>query len=81
MTASKFRRKRCPKTFGKHIIPDTCPYCYTVRDFAREHPNDTYLLKTSGHVIAVESGDYFDTSDSGSEIPVYYWKRRRVYDL
>lgn len=59
--------------FRKHVIPDTCPFCYTVRDFARDHKLGTYLLKTSGHVISVVDGDYFDTSDSGNEVPIYFW--------
>ena len=33
--------------YRKHVIPDTCPYCYTVREFAYEHPSGLYLLKTS----------------------------------
>lgn len=61
--------------YRKHVIPDTCPYCYTVREFAYEHPSGLYLLKTSGHVIAVVNGDYYDTSDSGNEVPIYYWAK------
>ena len=59
--------------FRKHLIPDTCPFCYTVREFCREHPTGKFLLKTSGHVIAVVNGNYYDTSDSGSEVPIYFW--------
>ena len=61
--------------FRKRILPDTCPYCYTVRDFAYEHPSGLYLLKTSGHVVAVVDGDYYDTSDSGNEVPIYFWSK------
>ena len=61
--------------FHRHIIPDTCPACYTVRQFAQEHPHGTYLLGTGTHVIAVVSGDYFDTWDSGDESPIYYFKK------
>lgn len=64
------------KGFERHIIPNTCPDCYTVADFCRDHPTGTYLLALTGHVVAVEGGDYFDTFDSGNEIPLYYWKRK-----
>lgn len=59
----------------RHIVPDTCPTCYTVRDFASEYFKGTYILGTGTHVIAVIDGDYFDTWDSGEEIPIYYFTR------
>ena len=61
--------------FHRNIIPDTCPDCYTVQDFCRDHPKGTYLLALSGHVVAVKDGDYYDSWDSGNEIPIYYWER------
>lgn len=64
--------------FTKHVIPDICPACYTVRDFCRDHPVGTYLLvilnyDRGGHVVAVRDGDYYDIWDSGGEVPSYYW--------
>lgn len=56
-------------------IPDTCPNCYAVRDFCRDHPTGKYLLAVAGHVVAVVDGDHYDTWDSGDEIPYMYWKR------
>ena len=61
--------------FRRGIIPDTCPACYTVEEFCRDHPNGKFLLATGSHVIAVEDGDYYDTWDSGQEVPIYYWKK------
>jgi hypothetical protein len=61
------------KGFKREIIPDTCPDCYTVRDFAEEHPKGMYVLALDNHVVAVNDGDYFDAWDSGNEIPLYYW--------
>ena len=63
--------------FTRRIIPDTCPACYTVRRFCDDHKNGAYLLATGSHVVAVIDGDYYDTWDSGDEIPVYYFKRRK----
>ena len=61
--------------FKRHIIPDTCPDCYSVAQFAEEHPHGTYILALSGHVVAVEDGCYWDSWDSGAEVPVYYWTK------
>ena len=63
--------------FSRYIIPDTCPACYTVRLFCDDHKYGAYLLATGTHVIAVIDGNYYDTWDSGDEIPVYYFKRRK----
>lgn len=62
--------------YEMHYIPNTCPDCITVRRFAAHHPNGNYLLGTGSHVIAVCNGDYFDTWNSGSELPLYYFYRR-----
>ena len=62
------------KGFERHIIPNTCPDCYTVKDFCEEHPEGTYILATGSHVVAVIDGDYYDTWDSGDEIPIYFWE-------
>lgn len=61
--------------FRRHLIPDTCPNCYTVRDFCMDHQEGVFILAIGEHVVAVADGDYYDTWDSGDEIPVYYWKK------
>lgn len=62
--------------FVRQIIPNTCPDCYTVADFCRDHPRGVYVLKTAGHVVTVIDGRAWDTWDSTGEIPAYYWHRR-----
>ena len=62
--------------FERYLIPDTCPDCYTVKQFAIDHPNGDYILATGEHVICVRNGNYLDTFDSGDYVPVYYWKLR-----
>lgn len=62
--------------YVRRIIPDTCPNCYTVRDFCMEHPIGRYILGTGEHVVAVVDGYYYDSWDSGNEIPIYYFERR-----
>lgn len=63
------------KGFRRGVVPEACPSCYTVKDFAAEHPHGTYVLALNGHVVALVNGNYYDTWDSGEEIPAYYWER------
>lgn len=64
------------KGFTRRIIPDTCPHCYTVKDFCRDHPKGMYILALNGHVVAVFNGDYYDSFDSGEETVIYYWEKK-----
>lgn len=65
------------RNFKRIMLPDTCPMCYTVKDFCIDYPEGIYLLATGSHVVAVEDGNYYDAWDSGNEVPVYYWKYER----
>lgn len=62
--------------FTRKIIPNTCPSCYTIREFCKDFPKGRYLLATGTHVVAVIDGNYYDTWDSGDEVPIYYFQRR-----
>lgn len=61
--------------FEKFSLPNTCPDCYTIKQFCVDHPRGTFILATGNHVVAVVNGDYYDTWDSGNEIPVYFWTK------
>ena len=61
--------------YVKRIISNTCPDCYTVKDFCYDNPRGKFLLATGNHVVAVIDGDYYDTWDSGDEIPIYYFSK------
>lgn len=63
--------------FKRYVIPSSCPDCYTIKEFVQDYPHGTYILATGTHVVAVKDGNYFDTWDSGDEIPIYYWKKER----
>ena len=63
--------------FRRGMLHDTCPDCYTLRDFVRDFPVGTFVVCTGTHVIAVIDGSYFDTFDSGDEIVTYYYERMR----
>ena len=61
--------------FERYAIPNTCPNCYTVADFCRDNPLGDFILATGSHVIAVRDGDYYDSWDSGMEVPIYHFRR------
>lgn len=61
--------------FKRYGIPNTCPDCYTVKDFTRDYPEGDYLLATGTHVVTSIDGNYFDSWDSGSEPIIFYWKK------
>ena len=60
--------------FYRHIIPNTCPDCYTIKDFCKDYPEGRYVVITGSHAVACIDGNYIDTWDSGSETPIYYWE-------
>ena len=60
--------------FKPFIISESCPSCITVREFTKKYPYGTYIIGTGSHAIAVIDGDYYDTGDSGNEVPSYFWK-------
>ena len=59
------------KGFTRQLIPDG----YTVETFAERYPRGTYILAIQGHVVCVVDGDYYDTFDSGDEVPQFFWQR------
>lgn len=63
------------KGFQRYAIPGNCPDCFSVRDFCIENPKGSYILATGTHVVAVEDGVYYDSWDSGNEVPIFYWRK------
>lgn len=73
------------KGYEEHIAQDTCPNCYTVAQFCERHPKGRYILSTceyskansivvtGTHVVAVIDGDYYDTWDSGDDVPLSFF--------
>ena len=63
------------KGYRRYFVPDDNVNRYTLRNFCIDHPNGRYLVKTNGHVIAVIDGNYYDSFDSGDDMPIYYWRK------
>lgn len=59
--------------FKKFNIPNTCPDCYTIEDFAEDNPEGEFVVGTGSHVVYVKSGNYYDAWDSGKETATYAW--------
>ena len=61
--------------FRREAIKNTCPDCYTVAEFAKDHPRGTFVLKTDQHVTTVIDGDIYDSWNTSDEAVQYYWTR------
>lgn len=63
--------------FYRYIIPDSCPYCYTAKDFCFDHPDGIYVLAFDSHIATVKDGMIYDTWNSSDEIPLFYWTKNK----
>lgn len=61
--------------YSRRLVDDHGQDVYTVDDFCRDNPTGTYILAISGHVVCVIDGKYYDSWDSGNEIPLYCWQK------
>lgn len=74
------------KGYKEEMAQNTCPNCLTVKQFCKTHPKGHFVLSvceytrarenlivTGTHVVAVIDGDYYDTLDSGGDVPLSYF--------
>lgn len=60
--------------YERHMIPNECDGCYSIKDFCGEYFRGKYIVGTGTHVVTVIDGNYYDTWDSGDEQPIFYYK-------
>lgn len=63
------------KGWKRHAIPDSCPDCYTVADFAADHPDGVYIAATGSHAVCIKDGSVLDNWNSLDETVTYYFER------
>ena len=63
------------KGWNRHALPDTCPDCYTVADFAADHPEGVYIAATGSHAVCIKDGSVLDNWNSLDETVTYYFER------
>lgn len=61
--------------FEPFLLP-FCPKCITINEFTKYYPIGTYIIGTGKHAVAIIDGNYYDSWDSGNEIPTFYWRIR-----
>lgn len=61
------------KGFIREIVSNDCPDCYTINDFANEHPNGTYIIGTGTHAVTIVDGVIYDAWNSENEQPIYFY--------
>lgn len=59
--------------FKPFLLPESCPRCVTIKRFSQIFDKGTYIIGTGSHAVAVVNGDYYDSWDSGNEIPSFFW--------
>lgn len=62
--------------FEQFMLPEACPRCISIREFTKYYPKGRYVIGTGGHAVAIIDGDYYDSWDSGDEIPSFFWRIR-----
>lgn len=62
--------------FEPFLLPESCPQCVTVKMFCHIFRQGVYIIGTGYHAVAVINGDYYDSGDSGSMMPSFFWRLR-----
>lgn len=60
--------------FEPFLLPNSCPKCLTIKQFCMIYPRGRFIIGTGSHAVAVIDGDYYDSWDSGDQIPSFFWK-------
>ena len=60
--------------FEPILLPHKCPRCITIDDFSKMDPFGIYIIGTGKHAVAIINGNYYDSWDSGKEVPSFFWR-------
>lgn len=61
------------KGYTREFVRKDCPDCYTIKDFAEEFPNGTFIIGTGTHATVIKDGCILDNWDCSCEQPIYYY--------
>ena len=61
--------------FEEHSLMRRCKECYTIGDFCNDHPVGTFVVGTDSHAVCCYMGNHYDSFDSGSMNPTYYFEK------
>jgi hypothetical protein len=61
--------------FRLHAIDNSCPDCYTVGNFADDHPKGVYVLGTGQHAVTIVDSCVLDNWDSRECCPIYFYSK------
>lgn len=61
--------------YKRHFVKNTCPDCYTVRDFCEDYSEGSYIVFSESHVVCIVDGDYYDAWDSGDKTIYFYFSK------
>ena len=62
--------------FRRYAVPNTCPDCYTLEQFAEDHPDGVYVVGTGNHVATIRNGMVMESWNSLGELPQFYWTKK-----
>ena len=63
--------------FRRMNLPDTCPDCYTAKEFCEDNPHGVFVLKLgNSHTATVIDGDLYDSWNSEMETVQYAWYKK-----
>lgn len=48
---------------------------YTVKEFAKENPEGTFVLMVGEHAVCLQNGNWYDTFDSGNETIFFFYRK------
>ena len=60
--------------FTPFAIPLNLPTSITIKQFCKMFPHCRYIIGPGSHAVAIIDGNYYDSWDSGNEIPSFFWR-------